>query len=508
MVLNVFSRIESLRSRNAKNTDAVNNDLFRVLCSRDLLTISYNKIKSKPGNVIPDTYGETLDGFSENLIQEIIFQLKDKSFKFKSVKKKYIFKETSKKSSLEIFSLRDKVVHQSMLFILEAIYEPILLEGIHGFRKGHSCHTALKKFKSSWSEVMWIIEGDIPGCYDNVDHHILINIFKKKINDECFIGLIWKSLRAGVVEDGKSIQSFFGTPLGGIMSSLLANIYLNNLDNFVQKIISENDSIKRRRFNLEYESMKSKIKLFKILRQSNRTSLINFSKKNLLEITKLKEMQKTISSKNQFDALYTKVLFTRYADDWILGVTGPYSLAVDIKRKIQEFLAKDLKLALCQEKTKIICVSKGNIQYLGYYIRQGGYSRNFSNAVLNKRNTSWPPRIFVPMDLIIQKLAKQHFCTKFGRAQRKKGWTLYSDNIIIEKYNIILKGIRHYYAPTDNFETSMNRIEFILRYSCAHTLANKHGTRISKQLSRLPELGLDIKVKKTIFRILNLRCKP
>jgi group II intron reverse transcriptase/maturase len=494
MVLNVLSRIESLRSRNAKNTGAVNNDLFRLLCSKDLLTISYNKIKSKPVNMTPGTGGETLKGFSEDLINKIIREMKEHSFKFNPVRRKYISKRnTGKTRFLGSSSLRDAVVQQAMLFILEAIYEPIFSENSHGFRPVQSCQTSIKKVRYSWSRVTWIIKGDIIGCYDNIDHHILIHILKLKINDERFLVLIWKLLRAGIVEDGITVQSFVGAPQGGILSPLLANIYLNNLDNFVKKLITETTSVKLRQLNPNYEIIQGKIYRFRTLRENTQVRLIKPSKKKLLKIIKLKKIQKAMLSKDLPKPLSKKVLFTRYEDDWMLGIVGSRSLAVDIKGKIENFLAENLKLTLSREKTKIICASKGKLKYLSYYIKFKGYSRNFSNPSLNRRIVGWQPRIFVPTASIMHRLADQNFCTKLGRAQRKKEWTLYPDNIIVEKYNHILRGIRNYYAPANNFATSMNRIQFIIKYSCAHTLANKHRTRISKQLPRLSELGLDIK---------------
>jgi group II intron reverse transcriptase/maturase len=494
MVLNVLSRIESLRIRNAKDTSAVNNDLFRLLYSKDLLTVSHNKIELKIGNLNSGTDGETLDNFSEDLINKTIREVKTQFFKFKPVRIKYTFKKNIGKSRLlGNFSFKDKVVQQAMLFILEAIYEPIFSENSYGFRPRQSCQTSLKEVKYSWSGVKWIIEGDIKGCYDNMDHHILINILKLKINDERFIGLIWKSLRAGVVKDGITSKAFVGVPQGGILSSFLVNIYLNTLDNFVQKLTTETNFVKLIQLNSKHETIRVKTYRFRILRENIQARLIKPSKERLFEIIKLKKIQKITSLKNSFELLSKKVFFIRYADDWIIGVAGSHSLAIDIKDKIEYFLGKDLNFTLSREKTKITCVFKSKTKYLSYYIKCEGSLQNLVNSTLNKRILGWQIRTFVPMDFIMQRLSDQNFCTKSGRAQRRQEWTLYSDNIIVEKYNYILKGIRNYYASSDNFATSMNRIQFIIKYSCAHTLANKHGTRISEQLLRLSELRLDIR---------------
>jgi group II intron reverse transcriptase/maturase len=494
MVLNVLSRIESLRIRNAKNTGAVNNDLFRLLCSKDLLTVSHNKLKLKLDNWNFGTDGETLHSFSEDFINKTIREVKTHLFKFKLVKREDVSKKTFGKSLLlGSFSFRDKVVQQAMLFILEAIYEPTFSENSYGFRPRQSHQTSLKEVKHSWFGITWIIEGDIKGCYENMDHHILINILKLKINDERFIGLIWKLLRAGVVEDGITNKAFVGVPRGGILSSLLTNIYLNTLDDFIQKLITETTSVKLIQPNSKHETIRVKTYRFRILRENTQVRPIKPSKEKLFEIIELKKVQKIIFSKNSFEVLSKKVFFIRHSDDWIIGVAGSHLLTLDIKDKIENFLTKDLNLILSREKTKITCGLKSKTKYLSHYIKCEGSLQNLVNSTFNKRVLGWQIRIFVPMDSIMQRLTDQNFCTKSGRAQRKKEWILYSDNIIVEKYNHILRGIRNYYASADNFATSMNRIQFIIKYSCAHTLANKHGTRISTQLLRLPELRLDVR---------------
>jgi group II intron reverse transcriptase/maturase len=493
MVLNVLGRIESLRIRNVKNANAVNKDLYRLLCSRDLSVISYNKIKSKTGNVTPGT-DKTLNGFSEGLLLKTISNLKDQSFKFKPVRRKYMPKGTSEKTRhLGVPSPRDKVVQQSMLFILEAIYEPTFSEHSHGFRKRHSCHSSLKEVRSSWSGVKWLLEGNIKSCYDAMDHRILIRILRKKINDEKFVDLVWKLLRAGTIENGALFPLFLGTPKEGILSTLLANVYLNELDIFVQSEISNTNSLESRATNPEYNRMRGKVYRLRTVRDKNGIRLIKPSKEQLLEIKKLKKKQRTIPSKDQFDPSYKRVLFTRHADDWIIGIIGSNSLAVDLKGKIELFLHEKLKLTLSQEKIKIRCASKGNIRYLGFYLKCGAHSEVSSTSNLDKKTVAWQPKIFAPMDTIVAKLSEQNFCTKLGVGKKKKEWIYYPDNILIERYNYIIRGLRKYYSPTDNYDTSINRIQFIMRYSCAHTLAAKHRTRISKQLLRLPKLGLDIR---------------
>ena len=258
----ILLRLESLKERNTKNRDAVNKDLYRLLCNKELLTIAYNSIKSKPGNMTPGTDELTLDEMSDKIIKGIIAELRSQTFKFKPVRRVYIPKgNTGNMRPLGVPTPRDKVVQKAMLMIMENIYEPTFSTHSHGFRPGFSCHSALKEIRSTWSGTKWAIEGDIKGCYDNVKHQILIDIIRQKIDDERFIQLIWKLLRAGVEINKKLERTKMGTPQGGILSPLLANIYLHELDEFITNLSTQTSSSNNnsRRENPEYKSIRGKI---------------------------------------------------------------------------------------------------------------------------------------------------------------------------------------------------------------------------------------------------------
>jgi nicotine oxidoreductase len=113
---------------------------------------------------------------------------------------------------------------------LEAIYDspdgPYFRDSSHGFRPNRSCHTALHEFRSKWSAVNWIIEGDIRACFDELEHTVLVTILHKNIHDERFLNLIRKLLNAGYMDlHGEQKASLVGSPQGGILSPILANTY-------------------------------------------------------------------------------------------------------------------------------------------------------------------------------------------------------------------------------------------------------------------------------------------
>jgi retron-type reverse transcriptase len=179
----------------------VNHDLYRLLYKPDLYEVVYEEMKSAPGNMTAGVDGKTLDGFSIKTIMGLIDSLKDESFQFKPAKRTYIPKANGKMRPLGIPSPRDKIVQGVIHMILEAIYDspqgPYFLETSHGFRSGRSCHSALRVFREKWTGMVWIVEGDIKACFDEIDHHTLVGLIRRKIHDERFINLLWKALRAG-----------------------------------------------------------------------------------------------------------------------------------------------------------------------------------------------------------------------------------------------------------------------------------------------------------------------
>ena len=486
----VKQRLETLRKRNSKNASATNKDLYRLLCRKDFLSACYQSIKSKAGNMTPGTNGITLDGYSEEELKKVIKALKNQSWQFKPVRRKYIPKANGKLRPLGIPAPRDKIIQKGIEMILSAIYEPLFSNYSHGFRKGRSCHSALRSIRNSWSGIKWVIEGDIEGCYDNINHSILIGILRKKIQDERFLNLIWKLLRAGYEEEGVLKSSKLGCLQGGVVSPVLANIYLHEADIFVQKLIDQHNTGQRRP-NKQYEKLRGKRDRLRFYRRADgKTRPRPKSEVFLYEIRRLTKEMRKLPSKEPMDTNYKRIVYLRYADDWMIGITGSKNFAEIIRNQIRMFFLEHLKLTLTPEKTNITHLSQEGVNFLGFYIKcgqAGTYSGQATEKDLfggNKRTVGWQPRLFVPMDNIVKRLSDKNFCNSDGFPQKKKGWIIYDDDVIIARYKSLLRGLRNYYAPADNLGSSMNRINYIIKYSCAHTLAAKHRTRISKQLRR------------------------
>ncbi|AKO77651.1 hypothetical protein EN12_23750 [Vibrio cholerae] len=497
-----LARIEKIREINESKTNWVNKNLYKLLLDRELLITAYESIKSKQGNMTQGVDGKTLDGFSMGVIDNIIAKLSDESFIFSPARRVLIPKANGKTRPLGIAPPVEKVVQKAIEIILTAIYEPSFSAHSHGFRPERGCHTALKEIKDTWTGTVWFVEGDIKSYFDEINHHKLIEILRKRINDERFLNLIWKSLRAGyLVTSGVQAKSkpqmrlstkglqfratSEGTPQGSIISPILANIYLHEFDTKVEEWCmelrqGESKSAPKSKIYGKMADRCSRLRMkldgkVKMMRGETRTSVLE-------ELSRLKtEMLNTKSSEDG----WVRVKYVRYADDWIVGINGDKQVATEFKRRATKWLADNLDLTLSPEKTQITHAVRGNAKFLGTTIRT-------SKGFLKKRIANGRPTMMrtgvgsihlkAPMSEIIRKLAEKGFCRMADkRPTAKREWLVYKEWEIVERYNSVLRGILNYYSFAYN-RSELQSVHYILKFSLAHTLANRRRTSISKVL--------------------------
>ncbi|MEW6734292.1 MAG: reverse transcriptase/maturase family protein, partial [Acidobacteriota bacterium] len=344
-------------------------DLFEIIVKHpDLWMQAYANIYASNGAVTKGIDQTTQDGFSDERVNNLIKLLKEGRYFPKPSKRIFIPKANGKLRPLSIPSGDDKLVQEVVRIILEMIYEPIFSENSHGFRPGYSCHTALEHI-NTWTGTVWLIEFDIKGFYDNIDHTIMVQILEKKIDDARFLQIIRRMLRAGYMEDWKFHKTYSGAPQGSIVSPILANVYLNELDNFILDL--KYDRGKKRTLSYEYRRIaKQKEKLRKLFKGMTNEEMKTPSLQSLQkEFYELEKKQRSIPSGILDDHNYKRLWYCRYADDLLIGIIGPKEDAEAIKEKVEAFLKNMLKLDLSAEKTCIKHAKSEGSLFLGYDVK-------------------------------------------------------------------------------------------------------------------------------------------
>ena len=463
------------------NKEEIFTKLYRYLLRPDLYFLAYNHLYANNGAATKGANNDTADGFSEAKIANIIKSLSDETYQPTPVRRTYISKKSDpkKKRPLGIPTFTDKLVQEVLRMVLEAVYEPVFLNVSHGFRPKRSCHTALTSLKKEFNGTRWFVEGDIKGCFDTIDHAALVGFVNNKIKDARIIKLIYKFLKAGYLEDWQYHKTYSGTPQGGIISPLLANIYLHELDKYVMKLKAEFDTPNEEKITPEYRELHNEIK-----RLSYRMKKLDGTEKErlLAEYQQKRKQLMTIPCTSQTDK---KLKYIRYADDFIIGVKGSREDCQWIKGKLAEYIGQTLKMELSEEKT-LITHSSECARFLGYdvCVRRSGKIKRGGPGNVKKRTLNNHTELLVPFDDKIHK-----FIFSKGIAIQKSDGTLFpvhrnsllrlTDLEIVTVYNDELRGICNYYGMASNFNR-LKYLSYLMKYSCLKTLAAKHKSSISK----------------------------
>ena len=458
-------------------------NLHEIMRVPEIWQLAYANIYANQSAITKGIDEHTLDGFSMERVSNIINSLKDKSYKPKPVKRVYIPKKDGKKRPLGIPSGDDKLVQEVMRILLQQIYEPVFSDNSHGFRPQKSPHTALTQIQQQWQSVKWIIEFDIKGFFDNMNHNTLITMLEKKIDDNRFTKLIRLFLKAGYLEEWVFHKTYSGTPQGGIISPILSNIYLNELDIFMSRLIESFNIGNKRPTNPDYQKISSKmLNLRRKLKVSRCEDTIN----------KLKELQKeqrSIPSTIEDTEEYKRLRFCRYADDFICGVIGSYRDAQQMMNSIGVFLKSHLNLELSSDKTGIKRAKKG-ADFLSFNIRTIQSERvkkvKVRGHYATKRTISGCIKLSIPKDKL------RSFCNKNGygnidtnKSTLRTHLTIASELEIVETYNAELRGIANYYSIVKRFKGELNQLTYLAQSSLFKTIATKRKTSVSKVIASM-----------------------
>ena len=272
--------------------------------------------------------------------------------------------------------------------ILEAYYEPQFSDRSHGFRPGRGCHTALSNVTTHWTGVRWFVEGDIKGCFDNIDHDVLLSVLGEKLHDNRFLRLLKYLLKAGYMEDWKYGRTLSGTPQGGVVSPVLANIYLDRLDKFVENVLIPGHTRGTvRRDNLAYTRLRNRMVYHRKMGHSSLAA-------------ELRKQMQQLPSRDPHDPDYRRLRYVRYADDFVLGYIGPKAEAQQVKESLETFLRDSLKLELSREKTLITHATSQAARFLGYELVNQQANDQFDPT--GRRRVNGRIGLRVPADVIEQ----------------------------------------------------------------------------------------------------------
>jgi group II intron reverse transcriptase/maturase len=441
------------------------NEIYRQMFNPELYLAAYGRIYSNQGAMTPGASAETVDGMSLDKILRITELMRHERYRFSPVKRVLIPKKNGKLRPLGLPGWSDKLVGEVMRLLLGAYYEPQFSDRSHGFRPGRGCHTALREVANTWTGTTWLIEGDISDCFGSLDHEITVQILSEKIHDNRFLRLVRNMLEAGYLEDWVWNATLSGAPQGGVLSPLLSNIYLHRLDAFVEQVLMPE-------YNRGAERVKNPAyrKVQKALTRARERG-------DRVEARSLRQQLRGMPSKDLHDPGYRRLRYCRYADDHLLGFTGPKAEAEEIKQRLGRFLRDELRLELSEEKTLITHARTSAARFLGYEITVQHNDKAITNG---QRSSNATVRLRVPVKVIKAKCASY---MQRGKPARRTRLMNMDDYTIVSIYGAEYRGMVQYYLLASDVYR-LNRLNWVMETSMLKTLAGKHRSTVSKTAAK------------------------
>jgi group II intron reverse transcriptase/maturase len=467
-------------SEDIKLPNVVDLNIKAISNLKNLVT-AYELIKSNPGNMTRGADDVTLDGLNLAYLKNIQAKLRSGTFEFNPARRIQIPKAGKKETRpLTIASPREKIVQKAILLVLERYYENLFLDSSHGFRTKRGTHTAIKDLEAKFQSIHYVVEADFSKAFDSIQHETLMNLLKRDIKCEKTISLINSGLKAGYIEFGNLHDNLsMGTPQGSILSPLLCNIFLHELDKFVEELKKNYNRGTKRQRNLENTKLQNKLKHWR-KRNYDKTRPSEYE-------TLLKQLKASPSIKR--DETYIRINYIRYADDFVIGVEGSYTLTNEILNKVSLFVEEKLNLKFNPDKTGITCYAYKPFKFLGFIIRAPHFKGitkpleriKIKDKIITRRKKL---RISIHMDTekVLKKLQANGFIAKrTSHAHHKKlevrgtfkGNLINIDHAdILKYYNSVVRGLLNYYSFAKNRQ-DLARIGWLIKESCALTLARK-----------------------------------
>jgi len=483
------------------------------------MTKGSEKSKEEIGNMTPDQhelYVNSLsfpDKFSLSDILLASRLLQKGAYPWGASKRIYVPKPgvKDKQRPITIPPFMDRIVQKAITLVLEAIYEPYFehLNVSFGFRPNKGVHDAIAALTTQYTNGMkTAVEGDIEAAYDTVDRKKLKEILAERITDKKFMDLISDRLNYEYVEnvEGKTIRTrpTMGIPQGGIDSLYLLNIYMHKFDEFVNEGINNTlnylndrcrdigskskESAKLRNL-IRGEKRKMRWVKEKLHKETNPDTINTLRKELFTHVKTIKKIRhhayKSVSSIHNKRRL--RVFYIRYADDWIMLTNGSLEIAELLKRKVSDFLSKELKLTLSEKKTTMTKIYKDPARFLGFelkvsprgpFVRKPTNNLRFQKHKLKRRPGGLNVWNHPDRQRLISRLHMKGFCNENGTPKEVHWLSCLEGQTIIQRYNAILLGLANFYLGYVRNRASIHRWIYIIRFSCLKTLAQKYKTSI------------------------------
>jgi group II intron reverse transcriptase/maturase len=483
-ILNKLNRMGNI------NNHPINN-LLKKMRSFDLWITAYAKLTRNPASLTRGTDSNTIDGTSIETLKALQAKVLTGSYPWGSIRRIWIPKPgRAEKRPLEIPNFQDRIVQEVIRMLLETIYEKKFLDSSHGFRANRGQHSCIKYIRAWFPGTAWYIEGDINKFYDSIDHDILVTLLRKRIKDKKFLGLIESGLKSKVIDCKVIFKTELGTPQGSVVSPLLSNIYLHELDRYMNRIMRIINHGKRRRANPEYHR----------LCQKAYRARLDF--KTASNATK---QARQLQSKDPMDDQYRRVQYVRYADDFLVGVIGSKKLALRLKESIKTFLKTRLKLQLNEEKTHITHHDQ-RIPWLGFLISTANKPKvakaRLRNRTILQRIPPLSVKVYTDIKKVINRLSEKGYCDRAGTSIPNWKEALQPpQSYSVERGARLIRGLDAYYKVADDRRATTHRVMYIIRNSLAKTFAAKFKLdTINKVLAKAgKDLSRPLKSKRSVI---------
>lgn len=479
--MKAIERLSVIRHKSKINNNWKHKELFRILRKNDIWIVAYQNIKS---NKIVSTSGitkETFNTISLKRLERLREKVVNESYLFKGMNAIKIPELNSRKKPLGLPIANYKIVQEVTRMILKAIYEPCFSKQSFGFRQGLGTHDALEYLASRFRWVDWVIKSDIEREYLTVDYKQLYKILSKKIQDVKFINLIYKLLKPIVLQQMKGSYSNFYVPQESILFSIIADIYYNEFDKWLQKkrkMLKEPRTTSR---DYKYKQMFYQIyKIRKYLQKLHKKS-----KGYKIIAKELKILKKERAKISSLARKCIQIEYVRYANHWMIGISGNKVLVNQLRADATYFIKVGLKQKNYSIKTKVTDLRVDKAKFLGYeiYLVRNREINPYIYLRTRKTLRTNPQLGFdIPIHSILKKMEERGYIKKSIKGYRsisKVSHTVLEDILIVAHFTHILIGLVNYYSGCTNL-TKLQSIHYFLYLSCAMTLSHRHRSSMKK----------------------------